>query len=176
MIKALVNKIRWNKNPVKEARKQGVTIGEGCVILCSNPFGSEPYLISIGNHVRMSRGVQFITHDGGVWVIREMAKKGLVDSKLQDIDLFGRIVVGNNVSIGINVTIMPGVTIGDNVIIGAGAVVTKNIPDNTVVAGVPARPIKSITDYMNKHIADFDYTKHMTYSEKKSYLGKKYEL
>lgn len=75
MIKALINKIRWNKNPVKEARKQGVTIGEGCIILCSNPFGSEPYLISIGNHVRMSRGVQFITHDGGVWVIREMAKR-----------------------------------------------------------------------------------------------------
>ncbi|MBQ9439196.1 MAG: sugar O-acetyltransferase [Paludibacteraceae bacterium] len=52
--------------------------------------------------------------------------------------------IGNDVWIGGNVTILPGITIGNNVIIAAGAVVTKDIADNTLVGGVPARPIKSI--------------------------------
>ncbi|MFV5772614.1 DapH/DapD/GlmU-related protein, partial [Pediococcus acidilactici] len=46
--------------------------------------------------------------------------------------------------IGGNVTILPGVTIGNNVVVAAGAVVTKDIPDNCVVAGVPAKMIKTI--------------------------------
>lgn len=54
------------------------------------------------------------------------------------------ITVGNDVWIGGNVTIIGGVTIGDNVIVGAGAVVTKDVPANTVVAGVPARQIKEL--------------------------------
>ena len=54
------------------------------------------------------------------------------------------IVIGENVWIGANATILPGVTIGDNAIIGAGAVVTKDVPGNAVVAGVPAKVIKMI--------------------------------
>lgn len=53
--------------------------------------------------------------------------------------------IGKNVWIGSNSTIVPGITIGDNAIIGAGSVVTKNVESNTVVAGVPAKYIKSIT-------------------------------
>lgn len=52
--------------------------------------------------------------------------------------------IGDDVWIGGNVTILPGVTIGNNVVVGAGAVVTKDIPDNCVVGGVPARFIKAI--------------------------------
>ncbi len=54
------------------------------------------------------------------------------------------IKLGRNVWIGSNSTILPGVTIGDNAIVGAGAVVTKDVPANTVVGGVPARKIKSL--------------------------------
>lgn len=54
------------------------------------------------------------------------------------------ITIGNDVWIGGNVTILPGVTVGNNVVIGAGAVVTKDIPDNCVALGVPARVVKSI--------------------------------
>lgn len=54
------------------------------------------------------------------------------------------IKIGNNVWIGTKATILAGVTIGDNCVIGANAVVTKDIPSNSVVAGVPARFIKSI--------------------------------
>ena len=52
------------------------------------------------------------------------------------------ITIGNNVWIGGSVTILPGVTIGNNSVIGAGAVVTKNIPDNVVAGGNPAKIIK----------------------------------
>lgn len=54
------------------------------------------------------------------------------------------IKIGDDVWIGANVTILPGVTIGNNVVIGAGAVVTKDIPDNSLAVGVPARVIKEI--------------------------------
>ncbi len=49
--------------------------------------------------------------------------------------------IGKCVWIGANVTIVPGITIGDNAIIGAGAVVTKDVPENTIYAGVPAKQI-----------------------------------
>lgn len=52
--------------------------------------------------------------------------------------------IGDDVWIGGNVTILPGVTIGNNVVIAAGAVVTKDIPDNCLYGGVPAKKIKDI--------------------------------
>ena len=52
--------------------------------------------------------------------------------------------IGNDVWIGGNVTILPGVTIGNNVVVAAGAVVTKDVPDNSLVGGVPARIIREI--------------------------------
>lgn len=56
------------------------------------------------------------------------------------------ITIGDDVWIGGNCTILPGVTIGNNVVIGAGAVVTKDIPDNSVAVGIPARVIKTLED------------------------------
>lgn len=52
--------------------------------------------------------------------------------------------IGNDVWLGANVTILPGVTIGDNVVVGAGAVVTKDIPPNSLALGVPARVVKEL--------------------------------
>ncbi len=54
------------------------------------------------------------------------------------------VTIGNDVWIGGNVTILPGVTIGNNVVVGAGAVVTKDLPDNVVAVGVPAKIVKEI--------------------------------
>lgn len=56
------------------------------------------------------------------------------------------VTIGNNVWIGGNVVINPGVTIGNNVVVGSGSVVTKDIPDNCIAAGNPARIIRTITE------------------------------
>ena len=53
--------------------------------------------------------------------------------------------IGNKVWVGAHATILPGVTVGDGAVIAAGAVVTKDVPPNTVVGGVPAKVIKEIT-------------------------------
>ncbi len=58
--------------------------------------------------------------------------------------------IGNDVWIGGNVTILPGGTIGNNVVVAAGAVVTKDVPDNCLVAGIPAKKIKDIIDDTKK--------------------------
>ncbi len=56
------------------------------------------------------------------------------------------VAIGRDVWIGGNCTILPGVTIGNNAVIAAGAVVTRDVPDNCVVGGVPARKIRDISD------------------------------
>lgn len=55
------------------------------------------------------------------------------------------ITIGRNVWIGSNATILPGVTIGDNAVVAAAAVVTKDVPENAVVMGAPARVVRSVT-------------------------------
>lgn len=166
LISSFVKKV---SNPIKYAKKMGVKVGKNCEFYKDISWGSEPYLISIGDHVRIASGCKFVTHDGGVWVLRKL-------KKVEKADIFGRITIGNNVHIGINCIIMPGVTIGNNCIVGCGAVVTKSVPDNTIVGGVPARKIKSIDEYYDKHKDTFDFTKGLSSDEKKQYLYKKYNI
>lgn len=69
---------------------------------------------------------------------------------------------------------MPNVNIGDNCIIGAGAVVTKNIPANSVAVGIPARVIEDIDTYYKNSKNSLENLNGMDYSEKKKYLKKRY--
>ncbi|MGI6264932.1 MAG: acyltransferase [Acutalibacteraceae bacterium] len=157
-----------NEGYVSLLRRKGVTIGAGCSVHKDVTFGTEPYLITLGDHVRITHGVRFITHDGGLWVPRNM---GLVDKRA---DKFGKITVGNNVNIGWNAIIMPGVCIGDNCIVGAGAVVTKDIPANSVVAGVPAKVIESVEEYVEKNRDQFLMTKGLTAGEKRREIERRF--
>lgn len=61
------------------------------------------------------------------------------------------IKIGNDVWLGGNVVVLPGVTIGDNVVVGAGAVVTKDIPANSLAAGNPCRVLREITEKDREH-------------------------
>lgn len=164
IIRTILNRFQKHKDLNQYWRNRGMQIGENCAIDISASFGSEPYLISIGNHVRINEDVQFITHDGGVWVLRAMKEA------YKDIDLFGRVKVGDNVHIGTRAIIMPGVTIGSNCIIGCGAIVTRDIPDNSVAVGIPARVIECIEEYERKNEMRFVHTKSMSKEKKKKFL------
>lgn len=166
LIGKIKRRMKIKKDRIAYYRQQGVVIGDGCSIDPSVKFGSEPYLITVGNNVRINQGVKLITHDGGVWVLRNMKEEN------KDIDLFGAIVIGNNVHVGTNTIIMPNVKIGNNCIIGCGAIVTKNIPDNSIAVGVPARVIETIEEYEEKHVNDFHHTKAMSGAEKREYILK----
>jgi len=116
----------------------GIKFGNNVRILHYPRWGSEPFLIEIGDNVTITRGVSFVNHDGGVALFRD---------EFKGLNSFGKIKVGNNVFIGINTIILPNVVIGDNVVIGAGTIVNKNIVSNVVAAGIPARIIKNIEEY-----------------------------
>ena len=109
--------------------------------------GKESHLIEIGDDVRITSDVQFVTHDGGVHVLRRDWCGHPGNPKINDIE---NIKIGNNFFIGMQALIMPGVTMGDNFVIGARSVVTKDIPSNTVVCGMPARPIRTLEEYAKK--------------------------
>lgn len=139
------------------ARKQGVKIGNNCRIYIKD-FGSEPFLIEIGNNVTIAIGTKLLTHDGSAWLFRDKEGRRY---KYQPIK------IGNEVFIGMNCIIMPGVSIGDNVIVGAGSVVTKSVPSNTIVAGNPAKVIKSFDDYRTHALKEF--VKEINLDKEKSY-------
>ncbi len=150
------------------AKELGVKFGERCDFM-TRSWGSEPYLIEMGNDVTTSSGVKFVTHDGGMRVPR------ILYPQYKKADLFGKIIIGNNVFIGMDAMILPGTTIGDNVIIGARSVVKGSVKSNSVYAGVLAKYICSIEEYVEKNKNKYDMTKHLNPEEKKKYLIEKYQ-
>jgi acetyltransferase-like isoleucine patch superfamily enzyme len=135
-------------------RRKGLRISSDCRLISLPDFGSEPYLISIGRHVTITSNVTFITHDGSTWVFRERPE-------YRSVIRYGRITIHDNCFIGYGATIMPGVSIGPNAIVGACSLVTRDVPPNSVAAGVPAKVTMSIKDYADKcrsETPDYDRT------------------
>ena len=149
----------------KLAKILGVKFGKDCHFM-TRGWGSEPYLISMGDNVQTSSGVNFITHDGSARVIRKKYPE------YNQVDIFGKITIGNNVFIGMNATILPNTKIGNNVIIGACSLVRGELKDDSVYAGVPVKYICSLEEFHKKQ--KYDFTKDLTPKEKKSYLLEKY--
>lgn len=98
------------------------------------------WLIEIGDNVTMAPRVHVLCHDASTKTFLNYTK-------------IGRVTIGDNVFIGAESVVLPGVTIGSNVIIGANSTVTHDIPDNTVVAGSPARIISTLDEYLAKERA-----------------------
>lgn len=166
---------RVTKSGVDYARYLGVEVGENCRIFTSS-FGSEPWLIKLGNKVTITSGVRIITHDGATW---------LMEDKNGRREFFARVEIGNNVFIGLNSIIMPGVKIDDNSIVAAGSVVTRSVPSGYIVGGNPAKIIAPMSVYKKKVLgsyisrSDMDYTKpykqrvlEVTSNKTKPYLKK----
>lgn len=101
-------------------------------------------LISIGNNVWIASGVEFITHDVTHYMLNGMN----LNKKFQE--KIGCIEIGDNVFIGSGVKILYDVKVGSNVIIAAGSIITKDVPDDSVVGGIPAKVICSLEEYLNK--------------------------
>lgn len=141
-------------------------LGKGVSVMGDVNFGSEPYLITLEDNVRISFGVSFVTHDGGTWAFRDQPEYA-------DVIKYGKIHVGERTFIGCNSTILPGVTIGKRCVIAAGSVVTKDVPDGTVVAGVPARLVMTTQEYAQKCLQGMKpYDKEAYLKDKKTYLQK----
>ncbi len=138
MIQSAVNRYR-----LAQYKKQGLQIADDARLEGLPYFGSEPYLISIGPKTTIAGRVVFLTHDGATRLFRDQPKYKTVIK-------FGRITIHENCFIGFGVILMPGVTVGPNSVVAAGAVVTADVPPNTVVGGVPAKPITTLDDYAEK--------------------------
>jgi acetyltransferase-like isoleucine patch superfamily enzyme len=142
-----LNTARLHQDPVRYFRRQGVEIGENVEIFGANllTFGSEPYLVSIGNRVTISHNVDFITHDGGLRVARV---------RYPGAYLYRRIQVADRCFLGAHSVLLPGANVGTGSVIGCGSIVTGSIPPGVVAIGAPARPVKSVDEYVleKKHL------------------------
>ena len=155
MIKKVYLKVLAFISYEKYARIIGVNMGKECRLLGRPSFGTEPYLITMGDHVSISAGVTFLTHEGAHWVL-----KGLNPNEYDRTFGLGRINIGNNVYIGYCTTILRSVTIGDNVVVGACSLVNKSLEGNAVYAGVPCRKICTIEEWKKKFLSEmpeYDY-------------------
>jgi acetyltransferase-like isoleucine patch superfamily enzyme len=144
----------------KYANAIGVHIGKQ-VFIDTREWGTEPYLITVGNHCQITHNVSFWTHGGG-HVMR------LLES---DFDAFGKILIENNVYIGAYSQIMPGITIGEGSLVAAGSIVTKSVPSGVVVGGNPAKFICTVEQYVQKNIQYNLHTFGMNSREKKKFLS-----
>ena len=148
IVKKIIDRCRRKViDPIKYSRSVGVTIGNNCKLIGVPNWGSEPWLISLGNHTEVSFDCVFITHDGASWVFRDQ-------ERYKNVINFGKIVIGDNCFIGARSTILPGVNIGNNCVVAAGAVVTKDIPSGEVWGGVPAHFISTTSEYAEKCLAN----------------------
>lgn len=158
-IKEFVKKIVLGKRYSSESyvnylRSIGVKIGEDCTIYVpSKTLIDEqyPWMITIGDHVRITEGCKLLTHDYS-WSVLKL-DNNISETAGAILGASGVIEIGNNVFIGMNTIITKKVKIGNNVIIGAGSVVTKDCPSDGVYAGVPARRIMGISEFYAKRKA-----------------------
>jgi len=152
-LRKLIRKLRGKEATasdqlLKELRKIGVAIGEDVTVY--DPKNTlidrtAPWLLTIGDHVRITSGVKILTHDYA-WSVLKGCTGGVLGAQ-------SPVTIGNNVFIGMNAIITRGVTIGNNVVIGAGSVVTKDCPSDGVYAGNPAKRLMSIGEFYEKRRA-----------------------
>lgn len=122
-----------------------------------------PFICDFGNRVKFGKGV-FINHSailsasGGIEfedgvMVAPGVRIATINHDMNErhtIYTYGKVHIKKNAWIGMNVTVCPGVTIGAYAVVGAGAVVTKDVPDYAVVAGVPAKVIRYLDPSLQK--------------------------
>jgi maltose O-acetyltransferase len=125
------------RRKLRKLINRGLKIGKRFDMFDSYIDYSHCFLVEIGDDVTISHST-ILAHDGST-------KKFIGKSRI------GRVKIGNRVFIGYNSLILPNTLIGDDVIIGAGSVVTKDVPSNSIVAGVPARVIGKTSEFIARN-------------------------
>lgn len=128
----------------------GMKVGSRTRFIGNHDFGTEPYLITIGDDCVIANRTSFLTHDGAIQVplIKFGARFDNVYSKRSR---FGRITIGNNCFIGYGAILLPDTTIGNNTIVAAGSVVRGNFPNNVVIGGNPGKILQHLEEYESRN-------------------------
>ncbi|MEG1886653.1 MAG: acyltransferase [Oscillospiraceae bacterium] len=140
--KTLFPNLFSTEDMIKWLKIKGIEVGEGTTFYAPGKITidiSRPCLLKIGEYCKITSGVIILTHDYSRSVLRRTHGQILGEA--------GKTVIGNNVFIGMNAIILMGSQIGDNVIVGAGSVISGVVPDNVVVAGNPAKIIRTIEEH-----------------------------
>lgn len=130
---------RWvHPDLVSELKKRGLIVGRNFKILNGVIIDwSHCHHITIGNDVTMAPNVHILAHDASTELHLGYVRIGKVD-------------IGDRVFIGASSIVLPCVRIGSNVVIGAGSVVSRDIPDNVVACGNPARVTSSLEKWVER--------------------------
>lgn len=138
------------------------SIGDNCTIM-SRTIPLYARLIKIGNNVHLASGVKLITHDITHAMLNKSSyvkEKAGADYRFRE--KVGCIEIGDDVFVGSGTTILQNVRIGSRVIIGAGSLVNRDIPDNSVAVGVPAKVIGTLDDYVERRMKEEAYPDDMS--------------
>jgi Acetyltransferase (isoleucine patch superfamily) len=162
------NRIRCAISPNSYAKSLGVKLGKNVKFYSMKPgmFSTEPWLIKIGNNCHITDNCIFTTHDGGTLILRK---------QIPDLEITAPIILGNEVYVGVNTTILFGTKIGNRCIIGACSLVKGEFPDNSVIAGVPAKVIGTVDEYLKKAELKSLHLGHLKGNEKAKALKKYYK-
>lgn len=141
IVRKILEYLRGEPQHLEKLLKRGLKVGKnfnrmGGVII--DP--SHCYHITIGDNVTLAPRVHILAHDSSTFMFLGKTRAA-------------NVAIGNYVFVGAGSIILPGVHIGNRVIIGAGSVVTKDIPDNSVAVGNPAKVVCGIDEYLAKEKA-----------------------
>ncbi len=134
---------RYEIHPTVKFNGKGIKLyGDGEIKIGENSYiGEFSYLQSTENYTLNIGDNCAISHNVKIYTSSYNANQDF--TKIPRTTYSKSVDIGNGVWIGVNVLINPGITIGNNVVVGANSVVTKDLPDNTICGGVPAKVIKS---------------------------------